>query len=120
MYTNGKSNTFYFFKGRIALYAILKAMGVKAGDEVIIPGFTCVVVPNAVLYLGAKPVYVDIEAHTYNINTKRIEEKITEKTKAIIAQHTFGIPAEMDKILEIAKKHNLYVVEDSSRHWFQI
>ncbi|MEO0258469.1 MAG: aminotransferase class I/II-fold pyridoxal phosphate-dependent enzyme [candidate division WOR-3 bacterium] len=113
MYTNGKSNTFYFFKGRIALYAILKAMGVKAGDEVIIPGFTCVVVPNAVLYLGAKPVYVDIEAHTYNINTKRIEEKITEKTKAIIAQHTFGIPAEMDKILEIAKKHNLYVVEDS-------
>jgi dTDP-4-amino-4,6-dideoxygalactose transaminase len=103
----------FFFKGRIALYAILKAMEIKLDDEIILPGFSCVVVPNAVNYLGAKPVYVDINQKTYNIDASKIEEKITKKTKAIIAQHTFGIPAEMDKILEIAKKYNLFVIEDS-------
>ncbi|MCS6943766.1 MAG: DegT/DnrJ/EryC1/StrS family aminotransferase [Geminocystis sp.] len=114
MFTSGKSNgVFHFFKGRVALYAILKAMGIGEGDEVILPGFTCIVVPNAIVYLGAKPVYVDINPDTYNIDVSKIEGKITEKTKAIIAQHTFGIPAEMDKILGLAKKYNLYVVEDS-------
>jgi hypothetical protein len=105
--------SFYFFKGRIALYAILKAIGIKSGGEVIIPGFTCVVVPNAIIYVGAKPVYVDIDLETYNIDPNKIKEKVTEKTKAIIAQHTFGIPAEMNEILAIAKKYNLYVIEDS-------
>jgi dTDP-4-amino-4,6-dideoxygalactose transaminase len=109
---NGK-NILPFWKGRIALYAILKAMGMKEEDEVILPGFTCVVVPNAIVYLGAKPVYVDIDPEIYNIDPNKIEEKITERTKAIIAQHTFGIPAEMDEILAIAKKYNLYVIEDS-------
>jgi perosamine synthetase len=104
---------FFFFKGRVALYAILKAMGLKPGEEVILPGFTCVVVPNAVMYLGGKPVYVDIDVNTYNIDPELLEEKITPRAKAIIAQHTFGIPAPMDKILEIAKKHNLFVIEDS-------
>ena len=106
-------NRFHFFKGRVALYAILKAIGVKCGDEIILPGFTCVVVPNAIMYLGAKPVYVDIDSATYNIDTDRIEEKITDKTKVIIAQHTFGIPAKMDRIGEIAMKYALYVIEDS-------
>lgn len=106
-------NTFCFFKGRVALYAILKAIGIKEGNEAILPGFTCVVVPNAITYLGAKPVYVDINPKTYNIDTAKIEEKITEKTKAIIVQHTYGIPAGMDKILQIAKKYNLHVIEDS-------
>lgn len=109
----GYNEKFFFFKGRVALYAILKAIGIKENDEVLLPGFTCVVVPNAIVYLGAKPVYVDINPRTYNIDTTRIEEKITEKTKVIIAQHTFGIPAEMDKIMDIAKKYNLYVIEDS-------
>lgn len=107
------SDKFYFFKGRVALYAILKAMGIKAGDEIILPGFTCVVVPNAIIYLGAKPVYVDIDPKTYNLDPQKIEDKITERTKAIIAQHTFGIPADMDKITEITKKYNLYLIEDS-------
>jgi len=102
-----------YFKGRVALYAILKAIMVKEGDEVILPGFTCVVVPNAIVYLGAKPIYVDIDPETYNIDPAKIEEKVTEKTKVITVQHTFGIPAEMDRILEIAKKYNLYVIEDS-------
>ncbi len=104
---------YYFFKGRVALYAILKSMGIKEGDEVILPGFSCVVVPNAIIYLGAKPIYVDIEPTTYNIDPDKIEEKITVDTKAIIAQHTFGIPADMNKITAIAKRHNLYVIEDS-------
>jgi len=104
---------FPFFKGRVALYAILEALGTKTGDEVILPGFTCVVVPNAILYLAAKHVYVDIDPETYNIDPQKIGKIITEKTRAIIVQHTFGIPAEMDKIMEVAKKYNLFVIEDS-------
>jgi perosamine synthetase len=106
-------NIMYYFKGRVALYAILKAIGIKQGDEIILPGFTCVVVPNAITYLHATPVYVDIDTETYNIGYAKIEEKITEKTKVILAQHTYGIPAEMDKIKEIAEEYNLYVIEDS-------
>jgi len=104
---------YYFYKGRVALYAILKALGIKPGDEVILPGFTCIVVPNAISYLTAMPIYVDINPETYNVNPQNIEGKITEKTKAIIVQHTFGIPAELDKIIEIAKRYNLFVIEDS-------
>lgn len=113
-------NTFYFFKGRVALYAILKAIGIKQGDEVILPGFTCVAVPNAIIYLGAKPVYIDIDRKTFNIDFLKLKEKLitshsssAAKPKALIVQHTFGIPAEMDSILKIAKKYNLYVIEDS-------
>ena len=110
--------SFFFFKGRVALYAILRAMGIGPGDEVILPGFTCVVVPNAITYLGAKPVYIDIDAKTYNIDPEKIEHEKGKswnigKAKAIIAQHTFGIPADMDEIIEIAKRYNLYVIEDS-------
>lgn len=104
---------FYFFKGRVALYAILKALGVKSGDEVIIPGFTCVAVPNAIAYLGAKPVYADICPDGYNIDPVDINKKITGKTRAVIAQHTFGIPADMDPIADITKKNRLYLVEDA-------
>lgn len=106
-------DNFYFYKGRVALYAILKALGIQAEDEVILSGFTCVVVPNAISYLGAKPVYVDIDPETYNIDPQKITAKITEKTRAIIAQHTFGIPAAMEKIDDIAGKYNLNVIEDS-------
>ncbi|GJM17009.1 MAG: polysaccharide biosynthesis protein [Thermodesulfobacteriota bacterium] len=106
-------SSYHFFKGRVALYAILNAIGVGADDEVIIPAFTCVVVPNAISYLNAKPVYVDISRSTFNLDPEKLEESITESTKAIIAQHTFGIPADMDKILGIAKKYQLYVIEDS-------
>lgn len=92
-------------------------MGVQPGDQVIIPGFTCVVVPNAIVYLGATPIYVDIDAKTYNIDPNKIEAEIVKrrsgKIKAIVAQHTFGIPADMDPIIEIAKKHGLFVIEDA-------
>lgn len=105
--------TFYFFRGRVALYAILKAMGIGRGDEIITQAFTCFAVPDPIISARAKPVYIDIDPKTYNMDIAKIEEKITKRTKVVVAQHTFGIPAEMDIILEIGKKHNLYVIEDS-------
>ena len=101
-----------FDSGRSGLYTILKCLGIKDGDEVILQAFTTVALPNVIMWRGAKPIFVDIEKHTYNIDPKKIEEKITERTKAIIIQHTFGNPACMDEITEIARKHNLYLIED--------
>ena len=112
IYLGGKANIFLFWKGRVALYAILKAIGIKEGDEIILPAFTCVVAVNPIIYLKAKPVYVDIDPKTYNINPNKTEEKITPKTKAILAQNTFGLSADLDVIFEIAKKYNLFVIED--------
>jgi len=103
-----------FLRGRVALYAALQAMDIKPGDEVIVPGFTCVVVPNAVLYLGAIPIFVDIDQDTFNINPRLVEAKITSRTKAIVAQHTFGIPTPMDDLAALAAKHGLYLIEDSA------
>jgi len=108
----GTPYAFTFWKGRVALFAILEAINIGSGDEVILPGFTCVVVPNVIKYLGARPVYVDIDPKTYNIDVSKIEEKITQKTKAIIAQNTFGLPPDLDKILDIANRYGLYVIED--------
>lgn len=105
--------TFSFWKGRVALYAILKALGVQAGDQVILPGYTCVVDVNPIKYLGATPVYVDIEPATFNINVELLEEKITANTKVIIAQHTYGYPCDMDAIMNIADKRRISVIEDS-------
>ncbi len=101
-----------FDSGRSGLYAILKCLEIKKDDEVILQAFTTVALPNVIMWCEAKPVYVDIEKNTYNINPEKIEEKITDKTKAIIVQHTFGNSAEMDRIMKIAKKHNLYLIED--------
>lgn len=106
------SNAFAFWKARVALYAILKALGVGSGDEVIVPGYTCVMNINPIKYLGAKPVYVDIESQMFNINPSLIEAAITSRTKVIIAQHTYGYPCQIDRILDMAKKHNLHVIED--------
>lgn len=104
---------FFFYTGYTALYALLKSMEVKHGDEVITQVFTCPAVPSPIVRLGAKPVYVDIDPKTFNIDPNIIKTKITNKTKVIIAQHTYGIPAEMDSIINIAREHNLWVIEDS-------
>lgn len=107
-----ETDIFLYWKGRVALYALLQAMGVGAGDEVIIPAFTCVVVPNAIKYLGAKPVYVDICPDTYNVNVDLIETAITEKTKVIICQNTFGLSSHLEQLTDIARHHHLYTIED--------
>jgi len=101
-----------FDSGRSGLYAILKCLEIKDYDEIILQAFTTVALSNTIKWCGAKPVYIDIVKNTYNINPEKIEEKITDRTKAIIVQHTFGNSCEMDKIMEIARKHNLSVIED--------
>lgn len=108
----GSTKTFSFWKARVALYAILRSLGVGEGDEVILPGYTCVMDVNPIKYVGAKPVYVDIEPDTFNMNVGLLEERITPNTKVIIAQHTYGYMCDMDAIMSIAQKHNVTVVED--------
>ncbi|MEK7673570.1 MAG: aminotransferase class I/II-fold pyridoxal phosphate-dependent enzyme [Patescibacteria group bacterium] len=103
---------FTFDSGRTALCEVLKAYNISSGDEVLLQAFTCTVVPNAIIYAGAKPIYLDIEVDSYNIDATKIENKITAKTKAIIIQHTFGFAANVPAIMQIAAKHNLIVIED--------
>ncbi|MDO8265284.1 MAG: DegT/DnrJ/EryC1/StrS family aminotransferase [Candidatus Parcubacteria bacterium] len=100
--------------GGSALFLALSVFGIKKGDEVIIPDFTMVATANAVKQCGAKPVLVDAEFDTCNINPDLIEKKITKKTKAIIPVHLYGHPCQMDKIMKIARKHKLYVIEDAA------
>ncbi len=101
--------------GTTALHLALLALDIKQGDEVITTSFTFIASSNAILYVGAKPVFVDIDPKTFNINPDMIEEKITAKTRAILPVHLFGLPADMERILKIAKKHNLYVIEDAAQ-----
>lgn len=108
----GTNRAFAFWKGRVALYALLRALDVGEGDEVILPGYTCVMDVNPVKYVGARPVYVDIEPDTFNISVKLLKEKLTNKTKVIIAQHTYGYPCEMDTIMNIARSNGISVIED--------
>lgn len=100
--------------GTAALHLALAGLGLDKGDEVIIPTFTMVATANAAVYLGAKPVFVDADSLTWNMDTSKIEKKITRRTRAIIAVHTYGLPADMDRISSIAKRHNLFVVEDAA------
>jgi len=108
----GAERAFAFWKGRVALYALLRALDVGRDDEVILPGYTCVMNVNPIKYVGARPVYVDIEPYTFNMNVNLLKEKITNKTKVIIAQHTYGYPCEMDKIMKIAQSSGICVIED--------
>lgn len=97
-----------------ALHLSLIASGIKSGDEVITSPMTFAATSNAVLYTGAKPVFVDIDPQTMNIDTSKIKNKITKKTKAILPVHYGGQPCDMDEILEIAEKHGLAVIEDAA------
>lgn len=97
-----------------ALQLALLALGVGPGDEVIVPDITWVATANAVVYVGATPVFSDIEPDSWCLDPKSFEAAITERTKAVIPVHLYGHPARMDKIMEIAQKHNLYVVEDAA------
>ena len=99
--------------GTDALIIALKALGIGKGDEVITTPFTFFATAESISYVGATPVFVDVDIDTYNIDPAKIEEKITEKTKAIMPVHIFGQPCDMDPINEIAKKNNLKVIEDA-------
>ncbi len=101
--------------GTTALWVALKSAGVKAGDEVIIPSYTFIATATAVLMANAVPVFVDVELDTFNIDPAQIEAVITEKTKVIMPVHIGGNPAQMDKILAVAKKNNIAVIEDAAQ-----
>jgi dTDP-4-amino-4,6-dideoxygalactose transaminase len=101
--------------GTDALFIALKAMGIGAGDEVITVANSFIATSEAITQTGARVVFVDIDPKTYNIDTNKIEEKITSRTKAIVPVHLYGQPADMDPILALAKKHNLRIMEDCAQ-----
>ena len=107
----GIKYTFSFNSGRSSLMAILEALEVEEGDEVLLQGFTCNSAVIPILERKAKPVFVDID-DTLNLDPEDLEKKITSRSKAIMIQHTFGWPAEIEEILEIARRHNLFLIED--------
>lgn len=111
----GVKNSISVGNGTDALIIALRALGIGHGDEVITTSYTFFATAEAISYVGATPVFVDVDIDTYNIDTKLIEEKINSKTKAIIAVHIFGNPCNMDEINKIAKRHSLFVIEDAAQ-----
>lgn len=109
----GADKSFSFLGGRIALSAILEAFDIKPGDEVILPAYTCVVVPNAIRYKGATPVFVDIELDTLGPDVDEVRKAITPRTKVIIIHHLFGMVCrDYEKLLSLAKEKGVKLVED--------
>jgi perosamine synthetase len=108
----GVRHAYSFASGRLGLYGLLRAMDIGRGDEVLLQVPTHVVVPNAIRYTGATPVFVDSEPDTFNMDLGRAEQRITAKTKVLLLQHTFGIPVDIDVALGLAARHGLRVIED--------
>jgi len=100
--------------GTVALHLALLALGVQPGDEVLVPTLTYVATANAVAYCGARPVLIDSEAESWNMDPERLEEAITARTRGIVVVHLYGHPADMDAILDVARRHGLFVVEDAA------
>ncbi|MDD4988935.1 MAG: aminotransferase class I/II-fold pyridoxal phosphate-dependent enzyme [Candidatus Pacebacteria bacterium] len=104
-------HAFAFESGRTSLFAILSALKLLETDEILLQAYTCVAVPEPVLWVGAKPVYVDCLGD-FTMDPKDLEQKITSKSRVLIIQHTFGTPAHLEELLLIARRHNLFVIED--------
>jgi dTDP-4-amino-4,6-dideoxygalactose transaminase len=112
---HGVSEAVGVASGTDALHLSVEALGIGDGDEVITTPFTFFATAEAILYTGATPVFVDIEPETMNIDPEKLEQAITEKTKAILPVHIFGHPAEMERITDIARRNNLKVIEDCAQ-----
>lgn len=108
----GVRYAFSFAHGRVGLYGLLRVLGVGPGDEVLLQVPTNIVVANAIRYTGAQPVYVDCRLDTYNMDLELARHRITPRTKALVLQHTFGMPADVDGALALAREHGLDVIED--------
>lgn len=107
------SSAVYFWKGRVALYAILQALEIGPGDAVVVPGYTCVVVPTAVYFAGAKPLYADIDPATFNLTLAEIERvSAGQPVRAVVVQHTYGLPADIGPIRRWAAQRGIFVIED--------
>lgn len=110
---NGSKHAFSFLSGRAALSACIFALGLMPEDEVIVPGYTCVVVPNAFDFAKVKVVYCDIELETYGLDISEVKRKITPKTKAILIQHLYGLVCrDYEALIDFAKDHDLKIIED--------
>ena len=110
----GVKHAIFVTSGTSALHIALRALNIGPGDEVIVPNFTMIASPFSVMYTGATPVFIDIDPETFNVDHTLLEAKITERTKAIMPVHIYGLPCDMDPIMEIAAKHNLRVIEDAA------
>lgn len=110
----GRKHGIAFNSGTSALHAILIAYGIKPSDEVIVPSFSFIATANAVLFVGAKPVFADIEEKTYGLDPEDVEKRITKKTKAIMPIHYGGGPCLIDKLKEVADDHGLLLIEDAA------
>ena len=110
----GTQYAFGYSTGRMGLYSILEALNIGPGDEVIIPAFTCAVVPNAIIYRRATPIYVDIDPITFNIDIAQVKKKITSKTRALYAQHTFGLICDVENLNILGEKYSIPVIEDGA------
>ena len=109
-----------FGSGRMALFSILRSLKIEPNDEVILQGFTCNVVPRAIKSIGAKPIYVDIEPNTFNMDIDLLLNAITDNTKAIIIQHTFGIPMSLSKIENIIGGRDIAIIEDCAHSFHPV
>ena len=108
----GGGRCFLLAKGRVGLYVGLRALGLPPGSTVLMPGYTCMVVPSAVQFAGLKPVYLDIDPGTYNLDPKQLETAAADGVAAIIVQHTYGIPCDMTAVERWAGARGIPVVED--------
>lgn len=111
----GVKNAIAVNSGTAALHLSLMALGIGPGDEVLVPSLTFVATANVVILMGAKPIFVDVNPKTYTMDPKDLERKITERTKAIIPVHLYGLMADMDSIMSIADKYSILVIEDAAQ-----
>lgn len=108
----GVRYAYSFSHGRVGLYALLLGLGIGSGDEVLLQVPTHIVVANAIRYTGARPVYVDCTLKNYNMDLEQAEQRITPRTKALVLQHTFGIPVDLDAALDLTRRHGIVLIED--------
>jgi perosamine synthetase len=108
----GTRHAVSFAAGRVGLYGILRCLGIGAGDEVLVPVPTHIVVANAIRYTGARPIFVDCDLSNYNLDLEQAETRLTTRTRAMLVQHTFGIPVAMKDALAFADRHGLLLIED--------
>jgi perosamine synthetase len=97
-----------------ALHLCVAALGLRPGDEVIVPAFTWIATPNVVEYMGARPIFIDIDLATFNLDVDRLEDAVTPRTVGIMPVHLFGLAANMDPVLEVARRHGLWTIEDAA------